>query len=172
MDGTQDQNMQSFVPTADTTRDLRNALGRFATGVTVITAQNANGDPVGITANSFASVSLDPALVLWSPAKTSSRYDVFMQAKHFAIHVMNDTQSDLCKAFVGDAHAFEGLDTEQNAENVTLINGCLARFECSMEAAHDAGDHSIIVGRVTRVSVGTGDPLLFASGQFGKFDAS
>ena len=172
MDGQQDQIMQSFEPNADTTRDLRDALGRFATGVTVVTAQDTQGNAVGITANSFASVSLEPALVLWSPAKSSSRYDVFAKAKHFAIHVLNDTQSDLCKAFVQDGQAFGGLDTDVNEHNVTLINGCLARFECSLDTVHDAGDHSIVVGRVARVTVSEGNPLLFASGKFGSFTAS
>ncbi|MGB0799466.1 MAG: flavin reductase family protein, partial [Planktomarina sp.] len=71
---------------------LRGAFGRFATGVTVITTQDATGDPVGITANSFASVSLDPALLLWSPAKSAGRHDVFVNASHFAVHILCDDQ--------------------------------------------------------------------------------
>lgn len=161
--------MQSFTPSADTARDFRDALGRFATGVTVITAKTDSGDAIGITANSFASVSLDPALVLWSPAKASSRYDVFANATHYAIHVLSAEQASVCTAFVKDGAAFDALDTDINDKGVTLINGCLARFECTQQAVHDAGDHSIIVGRVDRAAVGSGQPLLFASGQFGHF---
>lgn len=167
MDGSNE--MHNFTPSTDTAPDFRDALGRFATGVTVITALTDDGQPIGITANSFASVSLDPALVLWSPAKASSRYEIFKNAQHFAIHVLNADQANVCKAFVKDGAAFDGLDTLINDDGVTLINGCLARFECTQDAVHDAGDHSIIVGRVSRAAVGFGQPLLFASGQFGQF---
>ncbi len=169
MDGTRDMTMQDFVPSAETARDFRDALGRFATGVTVITAQDQTGKAVGITANSFASVSLDPALVLWSPAKTSNRYDVFMQAHHYAVHVLAADQEALCMGFVKDGHTFDNVDYSLNDKGVAVLNGCLARFECTQEAVHDAGDHSIIVGRVTRAAIGQGEPLLFSAGKFGRF---
>ena len=162
----------SFDPASGDPRAFRDALGRFGTGVTIVTCPTPTG-PMGITANSFASVSLDPPLVLWSPAKSSSRYPFFMAAPHFAIHVMGAEQHAVCSGFARGGDAFGGCDWEESAQNVPLLNGCLSRFECTTEAVHDAGDHSIIVARVTRVTTRDGSPLLFFAGRYGGFaDAS
>ena len=158
----------SFEPSTETSRAFRDALGRFATGITVITCDSPRG-PLGITANSFASVSLDPALVLWSPAKSSKRFEAFTSAENFAVHVMSDQQSSICSGFAGDGHAFDGYDWHACDKGVPLIAHCLSRFECKREAVHDAGDHAIILGRVTRVSTQAGNPLMFYSGQYGSF---
>ncbi|MGB7316435.1 MAG: flavin reductase family protein [Planktotalea sp.] len=158
----------SFEPGADTARAFRDALGRFATGVTVITC-NSDMGPLGITANSFASVSLDPALVLWSPAKASKRFEAFTKAEHFAIHIMSDVQSGICSGFSKDGSVFDGFDWHACSKRVPLISHCLSRFECTREAVHDAGDHAIVVGRVTRVSTQAGTPLMFYSGKYGGF---
>lgn len=158
----------SFEPSSDNARAFRDALGRFATGVTVITCDSEKG-PLGITANSFASVSLDPALVLWSPAKASKRFDAFTKAKHYAVHIMSEAQAGICSGFAKDGGAFGGYDWHACAKGVPLISHCLSRFECTQEAVHDAGDHAIIVGRVTRVSTQAGSPLMFYSGQYGGF---
>ena len=160
--------MMRFTPGPDTARDFRTALGQFATGVTVVTCSH-NGAPLGITANSFASVSLDPPLVLWSPARSSKRFQAFEQATHFAIHIVEEAQIDLCGHFVRSGTDFETLDWHTNAAGVPLIDGCLARFECQRHAIHDGGDHAIIVGRVTSAAIGAGDPLLFAKGAYGRF---
>lgn len=156
--------MNAFDPTLDQ-RSFRNALGAYATGVTVVTVPTDDG-PVGITANSFASVSLDPPLVLWSPAKSSKRFNDFSGAPHFAIHVLDAHQQEVCNGFTRDKHAFDGLDWHNGDHNVPLIDGCLARFECTAFAEHDAGDHTIIVGRVTQAQVREGEPLLFQGGRF------
>ena len=158
----------SFEPTLENSRALRDALGQFATGVTVITCNTSTG-PLGITANSFASVSLDPPLVLWSPAKSSSRYPFFMAADHFAIHVMGADQAGVCNAFARDADAFDQFDWEVGLNRVPLINGCLSRFECTKTAEHDGGDHSIIIARVTRASTRPGEALIFHGGRYGGF---
>lgn len=158
----------SFTPSAETSRDFRTALGRFGTGVTVITCDTGTG-PLGITANSFASVSLDPPLVLWSPAKSSARYPFFMAADHFAIHVVGDDQMGICQGFARNGNAFDDLDWEVGAQGVPLINGCLSRFECNKVAEHDGGDHSIVVARVDQVTTREGSPLLFYSGRYGGF---
>jgi flavin reductase (DIM6/NTAB) family NADH-FMN oxidoreductase RutF len=158
----------SFEPAQDNSRAFRDALGRFGTGVTIITCDAGDG-PLGITANSFASVSLDPPLVLWSPAKSSSRYPFFMAADHFAIHVVGADQVSLCTAFARNGNAFEGSDWESGDHNVPLLNGCLSRFECTKVAEHDGGDHSIVVARVRRVTTQDGDPLLFFGGRYGGF---
>lgn len=162
---------ESFAPNADTSRAFRTALGRFGTGVAVITCTSELG-PLGITANSFASVSLDPPLVLWSPAKSSKRFKAFTQAQHYAIHIMADSQDGICNGFTTDGAAFEGCDWHLSEAQVPLISNCLARFECTHHAMHEGGDHAIVVGRVTRVTTHQGDPLLFYSGNYGGFTAA
>jgi len=149
-------------------RALRQALGRFATGVTVITTETESG-PLGITANSFSSVSLDPPLVLWSPAKASRRFAPFTECDAFAIHVLGDDQSDVAKTFVTEGNIFDRLDWSRAEDGTPLIEGCLARFYCRMHAIHDAGDHAIVIGRVEGATHRDGAPLVFAGGQFGLF---
>ncbi|MEL7344462.1 MAG: flavin reductase family protein [Pseudomonadota bacterium] len=160
--------MADFVPGPDTGRLFRDALGRFATGVTLISTKGPDG-PIGIVANSFASVSLDPPLVLWSPAKSSRRFGIFEKAQHYAIHVLSDAQKAWCGQISKDGSDFDGIDWSEGDHGVPLIHGTLARFECSLDAAHDAGDHVILVGRVTTAQLGAGAPLLFANGSYGAF---
>lgn len=155
-----------FTPDADSSRQLRDAFGKFATGVTVITAQSADG-PVAIVANSFSSVSLDPALVLWSVDRAARRFPYFEGADHYAIHVLAAEQQDLCTQVARDAHALQSIAHDRNADGVPLLDHCLARFECRRVAAHDAGDHVIIVGQVQRTAMRDGAPLTFFAGGFG-----
>ena len=161
----------AFAPTPDNTRLLRDAFGRFATGVTVVTATTDDG-PVGITANSFSSLSLEPALVLWSPAIGSKRFDDFANARHFAIHILADDQASVCEGFVRNKRAFEGLDMTLNDHGVPLINNCLALLECQHVATHPGGDHVIVVGEVTYAQFNDGNPLGFFGGKFGVFQAA
>lgn len=149
---------------------FRDALGRFATGVTLVTAMSDKG-PVGMVANSFASVSLDPPLVLWSPARSSSRFPVFAAARHFAIHVLGFDQAHISSSFGRGGPGFDTLDHILNDHGAPLVDGVLARFECETHATHDGGDHLIVVGRVNRVTVGDGQPMLFSQGKFGGFTA-
>ena len=152
----------------DGKRAFRAALGRYATGVTVVTTQTAKG-PVGITANSFTSVSLDPPLVLWCPAKASARFTAFTEAGHYAIHVLAADQLDLCHRFARAGGDFAGLDPGATPEGLPLLPGCLARFECERYAEYDGGDHAILVARVLRAELRVGDPLLFWGGRYGDF---
>ncbi|MDB3922262.1 flavin reductase family protein, partial [Paracoccaceae bacterium] len=99
---------------------FRSALGRFATGITIITCSH-NGQPMGLTANSFASVSLDPPLVLWSPAKASRRHVAFSQATHFAIHILEASQEALCRSFARPGDGFKNLEWQAGAQNVPLF---------------------------------------------------
>jgi flavin reductase (DIM6/NTAB) family NADH-FMN oxidoreductase RutF len=169
-DGTmQMRPLAGFEPTAETQRRFRDALGRFASGVTVVTAATPEGG-IGMTANSFSSVSMDPPLVLWCPARGSGRYPVFAAARHFAIHVLADHQEDLAMAFARSGAAFAGLDVQVNSHGVPLIGDCLARFECDTHAQHDGGDHAIMVGQVRRAALTEGAPLVFSQGKFRRFD--
>lgn len=158
----------TFVPDADNARAFRDALGRFATGVTVVTVDTLEG-PMGFTANSFSSVSLDPPLVLWSPARASSRYPFYAAAAFFTIHVLGAEQDDLSRRFSRGGAGFDGLTRETTPEGVPVIPGTLARFDCAHHAAHDGGDHLIVVGRVLRAAFREGPPLLFSQGGFGRF---
>ncbi|MBW4710693.1 flavin reductase family protein [Roseobacter sp. YSTF-M11] len=161
--------MRQFMPGAETQRQFRDALGQFTTGVTVVTAQTAQG-PIGMTANSFSSISMDPPLVMWSPAKSSSRYAHFAAAKHFAIHVMASEHEEIAMGFARSAQAFDGLDVQLNAQGVPLLGDCLARFECSTYQIHDAGDHAIVLGRVLSAASREGEALIFCQGRFRAFD--
>jgi flavin reductase (DIM6/NTAB) family NADH-FMN oxidoreductase RutF len=149
-----------------TERELRNALGRFATGVTVVTTMTADG-PLGITANSFASVSLEPPLVLWSPARKSWRFPSFEAASHFAIHVLSAGQRDLAESFSrpGD-DGFVGLQFTSGIGDAPLLAGCTARFECRHEAGYEGGDHLIVVGEVLRLEEADLPPLLYHRGRY------
>lgn len=158
-----------FSPDANSSRQLRDAFGKFATGVTMITVPSADGS-VAIIANSFSSVSLDPALVLWSVDRGARRFPYFEAADHYAIHVLAAEQQDVCKLAARDAHMLNGHAHTLNADGVPLIDHCLARFECRRVAAHDAGDHVIIVGQVQRTEMRDGQPLTFFAGQFGSVD--
>lgn len=151
-----------------TDRELRDAFGRFATGVTVVTTGTATG-PLGITANSFASVSLDPPLVLWLPAKDSSRYVPFTRCDRFAIHVMGAAQHAVSSAFVREGDIFGDLRWTEAEDGTPLIDDCLARFHCLTHAVHEAGDHAIVVGRVIDAVHAEGEPLVFQSGRYGRF---
>lgn len=158
-----------FIPDAGTARSYRNALGAFPTGVAVVTA-NTDAGPIGMTINSFASISLDPPLVLWSPAKSSSRRALFTSAWHFTIHMLSSEQTALGLRFTSGGQGFADLGWERNTEGSPIIPGTLARFECEQESVYDAGDHSLVIGLVLRVGMRDGEPLCFARGDFGRFE--
>lgn len=159
----------SFIPGPDTARALRSAFGRFATGVTVVTATGKRG-PIGITANSFTSVSLNPPLLLWCPAKSSRRHAAFTAAEHFALHVMGTHQDAITWAFANTAEAFEHCDCVTSEHCVPLIAGCPVRFECTTRDRIDAGDHTVIIGHIDRVTVEDGpEARVFLSGDYGHF---
>lgn len=149
---------------------FRAALGRFATGITVITTATPDG-PLGFTANSFASLSLDPPLVLWSPARASSRFAVFAAAQTYSIHVLAGDQLPLSRRFARGGEGFLGLPEDLTPEGSPILQGVLARFDCAQHATHDGGDHLIIVGRVLRFQTGAGSPLIFSHGRYGGFHA-
>jgi flavin reductase (DIM6/NTAB) family NADH-FMN oxidoreductase RutF len=159
-----------FEPSADNTRALRDAFGCFGTGVTIITTQTADG-PLGMTANSFSSISLDPALVLWSPALSSKRHDAFAHASTFCIHVLSQQQLDLAKHFATNGSDFSPVQWTLGPGGAPRLKGCLAEFHCDTFAIHPAGDHSLILGHIRDVfhDKTGGDGLLFDKGRFGGF---
>ena len=147
--------------------ELRRSLGQFATGVTVVTCCDDNGNPCGITANSFSSVSLDPPLVLWNVAKVSNSLEAFLGAQHFAIHVLSDGQQSLAEHFALTDHTiYAGVDYELSADRVPIIHDVLARFDCKTDQVHESGDHFIIIGEVVNHVMAEGKPLLFYAGNY------
>ena len=148
---------------------LRRALGQFATGITVVTARGSDGTLAGLTVNSFASVSLDPPLVLWSLSSHSPSRPVFETCSHYAINVLAEDQADLSRRFAASGtDKFAGLAWLSGAGGAPLLEGCCARFECCNETRHEGGDHSIFVGRVEHHEcLGPQDrPLLYHAGRY------
>lgn len=158
----------SIIPGPDTARAYRDALGCFGTGVTVVTTLTENG-PMAMTANSFTSVSLDPALVLWCPAIASPRHDAFVRAAHYTFHVMAENQQPLATHFAQTGTDFTGIDWQPDATGTPVLSGCLARFSCALKEVHGCGDHSIIIGQVQQATFRAGSGLMFKRGQYGGF---
>jgi flavin reductase (DIM6/NTAB) family NADH-FMN oxidoreductase RutF len=144
-------------------RAFRTALGTFATGVTVITTRPPEGEALGITVNSFASVSLDPPLVLFSLDKASHSFGAFAAASHYVVNVLADDQQDLSRRFSKTGqHGVEGVAAEIGVGGCPRLTGALAQLECAIEARHDGGDHVIYVGRVLGFHLrDDGQPLLY-----------
>ena len=147
-------------------RAFRAALGCFATGVTVITAQ-ANGQRVGVTANSFNSLSLAPPLILWSLGKTSSSYPTFEAASHFAVNILAHDQIDLSNQFARRSDdKFAGLKVTEGAGGCLLLPDTCATIQCKREQCIDGGDHWILIGRVIAFENSECAPLLYHRGSY------
>ncbi len=148
-------------------RQLRNVLGRFFTGVTVVTTVDASGKAWGVTANSFTSVSLDPPLVLWNQGLTSLSFPVFEKAGRFTINILADDQIPVSQRFArSEENKFDGLAVTRGLGGVPVIDGCCATLECRKVATHDGGDHRIYIGEVERVYSNDRRPLLFGDGKY------
>ncbi|MEO1187837.1 MAG: flavin reductase family protein [Pseudomonadota bacterium] len=147
---------------------FRNTLGLFVTGVTVITTRDAAGRPVGITANSFNSVSLDPPLILWSVGLNALSLQAFSNATAFAVHILRDDQADLSKRFAtSGGDKFSGLKMQSGLNDVPLLPDCAAQLECLPHAQHPAGDHILFIARVHRLaSDPAAMPLVYHGGRY------
>ena len=152
---------------------LRQVMGHFATGVTIITAMEGD-EPVGLTAQSFTSLSLDPPLILFAPGKTSSTWPRIEKAGYFTVNILGEAQEAVCRTFAvsgGDKFA-DVVWTPAEISGSPLLDDVLAWVDCSVVATHDGGDHVIVVGRVLDLGVEQeGKPLLFYRGGFGTFEA-
>jgi 3-hydroxy-9,10-secoandrosta-1,3,5(10)-triene-9,17-dione monooxygenase reductase component len=150
-------------------RELRQALGAFATGVTIVTTRTAGGGPVGLTANSFNSVSLDPPLVLWSLALTSQHIDVFRRAGCWAVHILSAGQESLSARFASRVpDRFAGVLWTEGDGGVPLIEGCSARFVCRTAFEYEGGDHAIFVGQVSELTRDQAPPLIYHGGRYAR----
>ena len=147
---------------------LRQLLGCFSTGVAIITTNTADGQPLGLTCNSFSSVSLEPPLVLFSLRNASSLLGQFMSAETFAINILSQSQDALSGRFASKiVDKFEGVDWRAGPLGTPLIDGCLASFECKVHARHEAGDHTIFIGEVKHMGADSADhALVFYKGAY------
>ena len=151
---------------AQDARAFRRCLGQYPTGVTVITAAH-EGRLVGMAVNSFAAVSLDPPLVLWSIRRESRSLQDFLAASHFAVNILAEDQAAVSQRFgAGDPDRFERTPWLAGAGGAPLLQGCLAQLECRLSARHEGGDHWILIGHVERYARHEGKPLLFSQGQY------
>jgi flavin reductase (DIM6/NTAB) family NADH-FMN oxidoreductase RutF len=153
-------------------REFRNALSTFATGVTIVTTMTAEGVPIGLTCNSFSSVSLSPALVLWSLSLRSPNLSNFLQAPHFAINVLAADQRELSHRFAQSmANKFDGVAWKSGAVGVPLMDGAAAHLECRNETRYYSGDHVIFIGHVLHYAYRDCAPLMFWRGHYAGLDS-
>lgn len=150
---------------------FRNALGQFATGVTVVTTLDAQGNKVGMTANSFSSVSLEPMLVLWSIARSSKSFAEFTSADRFAIHVLHANQQAVSNQFASNCDdRFSSVPHSEGLGGIPLLKDFSAVFQCQTEHQYEGGDHVIIVGRVVEFENRQQPPLIFHAGRYADLD--
>jgi flavin reductase (DIM6/NTAB) family NADH-FMN oxidoreductase RutF len=148
-------------------RELRDAFGRFMTGVTVVTARNEAGQPAGFTANSFTSVSLDPPLLLVCPGKHLSSFGIFETCAHFAVSVLAEDQKEISNTFAGTSgDRFAQVPHAPDAHGTPVIDGAVARFSCRTFRRIDAGDHMILLGEVTGFDTADKRALGYERGQY------
>ena len=149
---------------------LRHALSQFTTGVTIVTASAPDGTPVGMTANSFSSVSLEPPLVLWSVSLQAASQAVFRNCERYLVHVLAADQLELAKRFATrGADRFDtqsGTAWSSNGAQPPRLDGCVAWFECANRSQYEEGDHVILIGRVDAFAVNGGTPLVFHDGRY------
>jgi flavin reductase (DIM6/NTAB) family NADH-FMN oxidoreductase RutF len=155
------------------TATFKEAMGSFATGVTVVTALE-EGHPVGFTCQSFVSLSLDPPLVGLAPARSSTSWPRIARAGSFCVNILAEGQADLCRAFaVSGGDKFAGIDWRPADQGgAPVLDGSLAWVNCRVELIHDAGDHELVIGRVLELGLGEGTPLLFYKSAFGGLTAA
>ena len=148
--------------------ELRNTFGKYATGVAVITCQVEGQAPMGMTINSFSSLSLDPPLMLWSLQKNSDMYDAIMASPRFAVNILAADQQHLSRQYAKkNEHALHEKHYHLSDAGRALLNGCLVSLECDMETHYEGGDHLILVGRIQAISnISDGEPLLFFGGGY------
>ncbi len=150
---------------------FRATLGRFASGITVLTARDAAGRDVGMTVSAFSSLSLDPPLILVCVDHAASVAPVLEHCTHFAVNVLEEEQEPLSRRFAErEVDRFDGVAYHRGLHDLALLDGALAHLECTVHERHPAGDHTILVGRVEDAAVGDGYPLLYFRGGYCRLD--
>lgn len=155
------------VRTEDPQRALRDSLGMFATGITVVTVRSPSGKPFGLTVNSFNSVSLEPPLIVWSLATHLASVNAFADCEYYAINVLAEDQQHLSQRFATrDIDKFAGLELREGLGGAPLLDGCCAWFECRNTLRHDGGDHVMFVSEVVRHTHEAKAPLIYFGGRY------
>ncbi|MCH8051369.1 MAG: flavin reductase family protein [Chloroflexi bacterium] len=151
--------------------DFRDAMARFASGVTVVTTRDGTGKAVGFTASAFSSLSLDPPLLLVCLQKDADCYAAFMEAEQFGVSILAQGQSPIAIRFATKAiDKWEGTPSEAgSATGIPLIGGAAARLECRTQSRPDGGDHTILIGEVLTADANGNEPLLHFNRSFGRF---
>ena len=148
--------------------EFRNALSRFASGVSVVTTSDSNGRFYGITVSAFCSVSLNPPLVLICIEKSTASHYAFRESRAFIVNVLEHAQMDLSERFAAPApDKFENVPYEPGISGIPCLNGALANIECLVSEIYEGGDHSVIIGSVESARVSGGEPLLYFRGRYG-----
>lgn len=147
---------------------FREVLGNYPTGVTIVTTINKEGEPVGLTVNSFASVSLDPLLILWSIDHRSSSLEAFTKGNKFAVHILAADQVDTCKAFASSkGEKFKSCAWHISEYGLPIIEGAFSVLQCGVHQMVEAGDHTILIGEVNDITVENRNPMLYHRRNFG-----
>ena len=150
-------------------QELRRVMGHFATGVTVITTKDKEGNPQGLTANAFMSLSLNPPLVLISVDKGATCYGCFEPNNSFTVNFLSEDQEDVSRRFATKgADKFADLNWHAGSNGAAVIGGALGSVECKITQCHDGGDHTIVVGEILNVAANGERPLLFFKGKYQK----
>jgi flavin reductase (DIM6/NTAB) family NADH-FMN oxidoreductase RutF len=149
-------------------KELRRVMGHFATGVTVVTTKDGTDAPFGLTVNAFASLSLDPPLVLVCVDKGAQCYSCFVESKIFAVNVLSDGQEEISRRFATrGVQKFDGIAWRRSESGLALLDGAIGNIECKVVHSYDGGDHTIYVGEVLRASTADdGRPLIFFQGKY------
>jgi flavin reductase (DIM6/NTAB) family NADH-FMN oxidoreductase RutF len=151
----------------DFSRRFRNALGMFATGITVVTTRTSAGEPIGLTVNSFNSVSLEPPLIVWSLANSLPSRELFEGCEYYAINVLAEGQAELSQRFAGRmGEKFAGLEIDEGPGGVPLLKGCCARFICRNTVRHAGGDHVVFISEVIGFDRDERAPLVYFGGGY------
>ena len=154
-------------------KKFRDTLGCFTTGVTIIPTVDTEGRPVGLTANSFSSLSLDPPLVLFCLDRNVVSFAAFHDNRHFAVNILGADQEDVSRRFArSGSEKWNGVAFDTWDTGCPILGGCIANLECNIHSIYEGGDHVIVVGEVVRLSNGGGTPLAFFRGQYGSLTSN
>ena len=151
---------------------FKQALGNYPTGVTVVTAFNSTNEPIGLTVNSFASVSIDPLLILWSLDKRSKLHSDFLTTKNFAVNILASDQAQLCGVFATKDDRFSQVNWSTSTLNLPILADTLSVLQCETFKQVDAGDHTIFIGHVLDIHNNDKEPLLYHRRQIGAIPSS
>jgi flavin reductase (DIM6/NTAB) family NADH-FMN oxidoreductase RutF len=150
-----------------TKEEFRNALSRFASGVTVVTTKDNDGNFQGLTVSAFCSVSLEPPLILVCIDKETVSYQAFEESGSFVVNILSEKQQHISNQFASPiANKFAGIEFSTNGNEIPILKDALVNLECSLKKAYDGGDHTIFVGEIERSHISEGNPLVYCHGQY------